>query len=579
VIIRWARRTLIGAVCAGMLASAGPAAGATPTVTEIGGPLAGISDTTFQSGIAAAPDGKLWFIEQVHGRIGAIEPFGGTVAEHAAPDGLSGIGVGPDANFYFGISPNSGLAGQSWIGDGKTSSGLLAQQWYGGGSHAEPHFPVAGPEGRMWVTQPGDDTLGLIDLATPPALPSIAGAVGASSGLTAGSDPETIVGGPSDRSSNPSAVLWFTEFAGNRIGRATPVFNAGGGEGAQIDEYSLPISAAKPEGIALGPDGNIWFTEFGKDAVGRLIPPATFAGTPSIQSFPLATGTTPIGIAAGPDGNLWVAETGKSKIARVSTSGVVTGEYPTGPPPVFIAAGADGNLWATETNSTTVARVNTGLDAPQFQSTAPIPIDPGASDPPPTLDVSGLTGTISKVTVRLTGISHNFPDDMDLLLQAPNGQTVAVASDIGSLENTAPKRSWPANGVTLTLDDSASASLSDDGPLVSGIYKPTNEEGNSDSEDGLINVTPVSSNFSSSLASLNGGSPNGAWKLWVIDDTGGDTGTIFGGWGLDIRTTGPPATPAAPLPTAPTSPKCKKPKKKSKKAKKKYKKCLKRLKK
>ncbi|MBJ7519802.1 MAG: hypothetical protein JHC84_08915, partial [Solirubrobacteraceae bacterium] len=49
-----------------------------------------------------------------------------------------------------------------------------------------------------------------------------------------------------------------------------------------------------------------------------------------------------------------------------------------------------------------------------------------------------------------------------------------------------------------------------------------------------------------SLAVFNGTNPNGAWKLFLVDDndhsetTRPTTGVIAGGWSLDIQTTGPP---------------------------------------
>ncbi len=49
----------------------------------------------------------------------------------------------------------------------------------------------------------------------------------------------------------------------------------------------------------------------------------------------------------------------------------------------------------------------------------------------------------------MTGISHTFPDDLDFLLQGPEGQSVMLASDAGS---PAGDTSYPANGITLNFD-------------------------------------------------------------------------------------------------------------------------------
>jgi streptogramin lyase len=84
----------------------------------------------------------------------------------------------------------------------------------------------------------------------------------------------------------------------------------------------------------------------------------------TITEFPIST-PVPMGITAGPDGNLWFAEFQGNKIGRITTAGLVTGEFPLptnygssfGCAPEGITAGPDGNLWFTERAGNKIGRI------------------------------------------------------------------------------------------------------------------------------------------------------------------------------------------------------------------------------
>jgi streptogramin lyase len=559
-----------------ILVGVAPARAATPTVTEFS---SGIPEDARLWGITAASDGKLWFADQDNATAGSINPFNQITSElPSIVNGMAGMTNGSDGNVYYGATDvfNS-------VGGIIPATGANRNTYLGAGNQAWPYVPTTGPEGNIWTTEPrdatttGNDKLGV---STPRVDTSMAAPAGGpiyflEPTLTGNADPQGIAAGPTDSSSNPSEGLWVAEFTANKIARITPVFTAGG-EGAVVTEYTGLTTGAKPEGITLGPDGNFWFAEYGIGKVGRLTLPSTVNGAPEIDEFSLPTANSqPWGIASGPDGNLWIAESATGKVARMTTSGAAMGEFSlTNGVPGFITAGADGNMWAAELNNDTVARITTGLDPPAFRSTSAIPIPlVGAPSTPASVNVSGKQGTVTDVNVRLTGISHTFPDDMDVILQSPSGKSALIMSDVGSaVSSTATnKTSYPADGITLTLDDQAARPLSDTDPLVSGIFKPTNiidpQEGTTEG----FAPGPFSTNFPSALSTFNGENANGTWKLWVDDDSLSAkdvAGKIYGGWGLDITTTGPPpppptqGNPSASTPAAPK--KCKK--KKGKKA-------------
>ena len=163
----------------------------------------------------------------------------------------------------------------------------------------------------------------------------------------------------------------------------------------------------------------------------------------------------------------------------------------------------------------------------------------GISNPyPSTINVSGLSGTISDVNVTLTGFSAARPRDIDVVVVAPGGQTLMIMSDTGGLNSTSP-------GVNLTFDDSAAASLSDTAQIVLGTYKPTDYVFSTTDSDTFPAPGPSSINRpaptgSSTLASVfNGLTPNGNWNLYIIDDSlGGGNSAVTGGWSIDITTAG-----------------------------------------
>src|SRR5580692_10918608 len=60
--------------------------------------------------------------------------------------------------------------------------------------------------------------------------------------------------GPTTIAIAPDGNLWFTEGAGNRIGRMRP-------DGTGLREFDLPHVGSQPRIIAVGADKNVWFTE------------------------------------------------------------------------------------------------------------------------------------------------------------------------------------------------------------------------------------------------------------------------------------------------------------------------------
>jgi subtilisin-like proprotein convertase family protein len=141
---------------------------------------------------------------------------------------------------------------------------------------------------------------------------------------------------------------------------------------------------------------------------------------------------------------------------------------------------------------------------------------------PSTIGVSGFKKSkIIDVDLRLRGFNHGYSDDVDVLLVAPDGRTAVVMSDVGGNTNAA--------SLTLTLDDEASAPLPDGAPLMSGLFQPANHSGAVDAFPGA----PAPSG-ATALSTFDGGTPNGTWQLFVVDNAAGQSGAFSGGWDLTI---------------------------------------------
>lgn len=184
------------------------------------------------------------------------------------------------------------------------------------------------------------------------------------------------------------------------------------------------------------------------------------------------------------------------------------------------------------------------LPAAQFCNPAPIVLNgslgAGKATPyPSNITVTGLSGVVSNVTVTLNNIQHAWGRDIDVLLVSPDGRQFIVMSDVGQgngLDNPA----------TITLSDAGATLLTNQsGPIASGTYKPTNyndalalDSFEAPAPAGPYN-SPMNTGSATFASVFNGANPNGTWSLYVMDDASSNTGSISGGWCLEITTGAP----------------------------------------
>ncbi len=161
--------------------------------------------------------------------------------------------------------------------------------------------------------------------------------------------------------------------------------------------------------------------------------------------------------------------------------------------------------------------------------------DPGpGSVYPAEILVSGQTNSVYKVTVTVRGITHDYPDDIDILLVGPRGQKTYLMSDAGSDSALVD--------VSVTFDDDAAAQVPDTTPpIVTGGYRPGNYQVAVDAFTSPAPPPPYVTN----LTVFRGTDPNGIWSLYVMDDSplnatiNSPAGFIADGWTLSITTADP----------------------------------------
>ena len=150
--------------------------------------------------------------------------------------------------------------------------------------------------------------------------------------------------------------------------------------------------------------------------------------------------------------------------------------------------------------------------------------DDGPSNTYPyTNTITGLIGRLNRLTVSIEGFTHSSIDDVDIRLVAPDGRSIMLVSDAGGASSISP--------CNIVIDDLAPTSFMDSTiPVAFARYKPTDYEADPDFPPPAQNPPLLTT-----LSDFYGMNANGTWKLYIMDDTAGSTGSIAG-WTLELHT-------------------------------------------
>jgi virginiamycin B lyase len=209
------------------------------------GVIANYTDPTIvePQGIAAGPDGALWFSDLYGascpsdcgsiGRIttnGVVSNFTSTI-----PNALyqpEGITAGPDGALWYANY------GQRTIGRITTSGAITAFTDTVLNTIRNPASITSGPDGALWFTNSGVPSIGRI--------------------TTSGAVSRYAAGG-AGISAGPDGALWYG--AGTKIARLTT-------SGTETKYTDPSINGAFD--TAPGPDGNVWFVNYNSNSIDRV---------------------------------------------------------------------------------------------------------------------------------------------------------------------------------------------------------------------------------------------------------------------------------------------------------------------
>jgi virginiamycin B lyase len=155
--------------------------------------------------------------------------------------------------------------------------------------NAQPTGITNGPDGALWFTEPGTNSIGRLPIS--------------GSGLTeyklktANSDPIGITAASDN-------ALWFVEQKTQQIGRIATT-------GSITAEYPL-TGALTPDGLVQGVDGNFYFTDTNKNKIGQFLfrsHRTVFFNIPTANSQPTA-------LCIGLDSQVYFVETAGNKVGQ-----------------------------------------------------------------------------------------------------------------------------------------------------------------------------------------------------------------------------------------------------------------------
>src|SRR5579859_92407 len=230
---------------------------------------------------AVAPDGSMWFTEQLQNKLGRLDPESGTFKEYALKiedSGPHGLVADADGNIWF-----TGNA-KAYIGKLDPKTGDVKVYKMPDAKAEDPHTAVFDSRGILWFTVQVGSMVGRLD---------------PKSGKVELRKVEGERALPYGIAINSKGIPFFCEFGTNKMAKIDP-------ESMEITEYKLPENA-RPRRMAIDAADRIYFTDYNGGNLGRL---DVATGGVKMWASPGGAGSAPYGITITPDGMVWYSESG-----------------------------------------------------------------------------------------------------------------------------------------------------------------------------------------------------------------------------------------------------------------------------
>ncbi|MCX6291267.1 MAG: M12 family metallo-peptidase [Bacteroidetes bacterium] len=283
--------------------------------------------------------------------------------------------------------------------------------------------------------------------------------------------------------------------------------------------YSVPVISGAtgynwtlPSGtsITAGTNTNSITVSFSSGAVSGNVTVAgsNTCGSGTASNFAVSVSPAPAAAVVTAGGSTTFCSGGSVSLSFTAGSGI---SYQWRKDGVNISGATTSPYTATVAGSYDVVSTSSSISQQTFSNNTPVKIPDNTCTNPAidSITVSGYSGTVSSsgITVKIN-ITHTWDGDLDMILEAPNGNKLGLCYKVGSSGDNFTNTIFSDAGATVTPST---------GAPYTNTYKPW-----ASTFTGCVTSTITS------FASIAGGTinPNGIWKLHVHDGAASDTGRV-----------------------------------------------------